>query len=99
MTVAIGIDLGGTQIKGRAWSAAGDELASSVTDTEDQTGGGIPQFARNVKRLVGELEAAAGAPATHIGVSAPGLAAANGRSIAFMPGRMHGLEGFDWSDW
>ena len=99
MTVAIGIDLGGTQIKGRAWSAEGAELASRATETEDQAASGIPQFARNVKRLIGELEEAVGSRATHIGVSAPGLAAPDGRSIAFMPGRMHGLEGFDWSDW
>jgi glucokinase len=99
MTVAIGIDLGGTQIKGRALSADGAELASRVTETEDQPGSGTPQFARNVKRIVGELEKSVGTRATHIGVSAPGLAAADGRSIAFMPGRMQGLEGFDWSDW
>ena len=98
MTVAIGIDLGGTQIKGRAMSATGEELASRVTETDDRPQSGIPQFAQNVKRLIRELELTVGASATHIGVSAPGLAAADGRSIAFMPGRMHGLENFDWSD-
>ena len=31
-----------------------------------------------------------------IGVSAPGLAASDARSIAYMPGRLDGLEGLDW---
>jgi glucokinase len=35
--------------------------------------------------------------ASAIGISAPGLAARDGRSIARMPGRLHGLEGLDWS--
>jgi glucokinase len=33
-----------------------------------------------------------------IGVSAPGLAAADGRSITRMPGRLQGLEGLDWTE-
>ena len=32
-----------------------------------------------------------------IGVAAPGLPARDGRSIAFMPGRLPGLEGLDWA--
>lgn len=35
-------------------------------------------------------------PKTRVGVAAPGLAAADGRSIAFMPGRLHGLENLEW---
>jgi glucokinase len=100
MTIAIGIDLGGTQIKGRALSAAGEELASRVMETEDQPGeAGFPRFAENVKILLGELHHAAGIPAARVGISAPGLIDSAGRKVAFMPGRMHGLEGFDWSDW
>jgi len=33
-----------------------------------------------------------------VGVSAPGLAAADGRSIFRMPGRLQGLEGLDWTE-
>ena len=36
--------------------------------------------------------------ASAIGISAPGLAARDGRSIARMPGRLHGLEGLDWTE-
>jgi glucokinase len=33
-----------------------------------------------------------------IGISAPGLPNDNNRAIAFMPGRLQGLENFDWTD-
>jgi glucokinase len=33
-----------------------------------------------------------------IGISAPGLAARDGRSIARMPGRLQGLEGLNWTE-
>src|SRR5436190_23842281 len=99
MTVAVGVDLGGTQIKARAFNEAGEVLASGTRPTEDRLGGDVPQFAKNVKELVRELEATVGASASCLGISAPGLASEGARSIAFMPGRMHGLEGFDWSAW
>jgi glucokinase len=99
MTVAIGIDLGGTQIKARALSENGEELAHSTAPTEDGEGDESPRFAQHVKDLVSKLESAAGRNPVVIGISAPGLAAKHGRTIAVMPGRMRGLEGFDWSAW
>src|SRR5215207_7557178 len=99
MRIAVGIDLGGSQIKARLMDEAGQELASGTRPTEDAPGEGTPAFAANVKTLLDELQRQAGGRADCIGISAPGLAARDGRSIAFMPGRMHGLEGFDWSGW
>ena len=101
MTVAIGIDLGGTQIKGRAVSDNGEELASCTAPTEDGDGEGedAPRFAQHVKEILATLVRKSGRESTLIGISAPGLAAKDGRSIAVMPGRMRGLEGFDWSSW
>ncbi|MBI5384847.1 MAG: ROK family protein [Verrucomicrobia bacterium] len=55
-----------------------------------------PAFALGVREVIREIESAQGAPASHVGLAAPGLAARDGRSIAFMPGRFVGLEGFDW---
>ena len=43
------------------------------------------------------LAAERGAPPPGFGVGAPGLAAADGRSIAFMQGRLAGLQGLDWA--
>src|SRR5690348_5346494 len=98
MTI-IGIDIGGTQIKAAAFSSDGALLARRTALTEDGTDNkGTPGFAAHVRALVAELEREL-EPATHLGLSAPGLVAADGRSIAHMPGRMHGLEGFDWARW
>lgn len=97
--VVIGVDLGGTQIKAAAFSERGDLLHQRTAPTEDAPGDGPPKFAQNVRVLVEELEACVGGRVERIGISAPGLAAADDRSIGFMPGRMHGLEEFNWSDW
>lgn len=99
MTVALGIDLGGTQIKGAAFSSDGQLLAQQVSPTEDGAGEGVPRFAEYAREMVAALEQAAGAKASTVGVSAPGLAARDCRSIAAMPGRMRGLEGLDWAQW
>lgn len=95
---AIGIDIGGTLIKAAAFSPDGVELASFTMPTDDAEGSKPPAFAVNVRSLVAQLEAAAGR-ATSIGIAAPGLADEEGRAISYMPGRMHGLEGFDWPEW
>jgi glucokinase len=95
----LGIDIGGTQIKASAFSADGVLLARNTAQTEDAPGRGIPRFAHHVKALINAMQSKVGEQASGIGISAPGLAAKDARSIAHMPGRMHGLEGFDWSAW
>jgi glucokinase len=95
----IGLDIGGTQIKAAAFSADGRVLARRTAPTED--GGDsetVPRFATNVRSLLAGLEHETG-PAAHTGLSAPGLVAGDGRSISHMPGRLRGLENFDWSAW
>ena len=91
--IAIGIDIGGTQIKAAAFTGLGEVLFQRTLPT-DGAGG----FALNVRGLVAELESLAGR-AEAVGISAPGLADDEGRAIAVMPGRMVGLEGLDWSAW
>lgn len=99
MSTVIGVDIGGTQIKAAAFSSEGDVLHQLVAPTDDAPGSSPPQFAVHARSLVEKLEAITGSRAKHVGLSAPGLAARDGRSIAYMPGRMHGLERFDWSAW
>jgi len=89
----IGIDLGGTRVKGVALTAGGQELKRTLVDTQDDGTGG---FLSAVKSLVVSLTAELGSP-LGVGLSAPGLAAADNRSIAFMPGRLQGLEKLNWS--
>ncbi len=94
---AIGIDLGGTNIK----AALVDTRTAQVLATESKPTrdgefeGDTPRFALTVREIVAEFEVQAGAKLS-VGLSAPGLANPNGRCIEWMPGRMHGLEKFDW---
>lgn len=99
MKQAIGIDLGGTNIKAAlidcATGAAVATLSKPTLDGEFV--GDVPRFAVTVRGIVEELEAKAGAQKLDIGLSAPGLADPDDRRIRLMPGRMFGLEQFDWS--
>ncbi len=86
---AIGIDIGGTQIKAAAVDGAGAVVGQLQHPTPQQR----PELIDAVRSLVAEL------PSTRrVGVSSPGLAARDGRSIAWMRGRMQCVEGLVWSD-
>ncbi len=93
MTHAFGIDLGGTHIKAVSASEDGEILAAASRETRDDEG----RWAEAAREIVRELERSGGGPPDWIGLAAPGLAAPDGRSIASMPGRLRGLEGFDWA--
>lgn len=96
---ALGIDLGGTQIKLAALAADGTALARRQIATCRGGSGAAPApFADDARSAAREIAAELGVEFAAIGVSAPGLAARDGRSIAFMPGRLHGLEGLDWGE-
>lgn len=88
---AVGIDLGGTQIKAVLVNAEGAVLRREARPTSD-TGEDSRSWAETVRALADEL-----GPDLPLGLSAPGLAAPDRRSIAFMPVRLRGLEGLDWT--
>lgn len=87
----LGIDLGGSRIKSVAVTASGSPLETHSIPFEDRE----MQWADRIRDLVSGLVARRGWP-TGLGLSAPGLAAQDGRCIAHMPGRLIGLEGLDW---
>jgi glucokinase len=93
MNYAIGLDIGGTNIKALAVTPGGRVLAQTVAPTGD---GGKRGWERNVRRAKDALQQKVNQPPTWIGLAAPGLASANGSSIAVMPGRLPGLEGLVW---
>jgi glucokinase len=93
MTCAIGLDLGGTNIKGLAITASGRVLAEYRAPTASK---GPRSWVKNVDKVLAQLRAAVKGSGSWIGLAAPGLAAADHRSIAFMPERLPGLESFDW---
>jgi glucokinase len=50
-----------------------------------------------IRALLSRIEAQQGLEPRWIGLSAPGLAARDGRSIAWMQGRMEAVQGLDWT--
>ncbi|MBL9132291.1 MAG: ROK family protein [Verrucomicrobiaceae bacterium] len=96
--LAVGIDLGGTNIKAALVDTqSAKTLATLSKPTRDgEFDGRTPLFATTVREIVAEFEAQAGSQ-LRVGLSAPGLANPNGKCIDWMPGRMHGLEAFNWS--
>lgn len=88
----IGLDLGGTNIKGLALAADGRVLAEEARPTGDR---GDERWKENVRAVAAALRARH--PAAAIGLCAPGLPSRDGRVVAHMPGRLAGLEGFVWS--
>ncbi len=89
----IGVDIGGTQIKLAAFSADGALLDKWTRETNDAPDHGTPpKLALTVREMIQKT----GGRPDRIGIAAPGLAAVDGFSISHMPGRLHGLEGFDW---
>jgi len=93
MSYAIGIDLGGTSVKAVAVTTAGELLSQRNVPFDAAATMDWPQTIRAVRD---DIERERGAAAC-IGLSAPGLAARDGLSIARMPGRLQGLEGMIWS--
>jgi glucokinase len=109
MKYAIGIDLGGTEVK----VIAADEHGEILDRHSTLSWGGLPPVFKNaestpgasaletiwqksIRRTITQYEEKYGA-ASATGVAAPGLVAPDGRSIATMPGRLEGLEGLDWT--
>jgi len=95
MNYGIGIDLGGTNIKGLAVTAGGRVLAEASVPTADD---GHSRWQENVRQIFHKLQTRVKKPPTFVGIAAPGLPAKDQMAIAFMPGRMAGLENIVWSN-
>jgi len=102
-TCAIGIDLGGSNIKGVAVTEDGDTLLQTNLGfaPEEQM-----VWADKIRGMVRQMQSeakpkqspTASSPTHTVGVSAPGLAAQDCRSISHMPSRLRGLEGLNWTE-
>jgi glucokinase len=93
MKFAIGIDLGGTRIKGIALDAEGNTLHKLYMPTYD---GDDAIWKRAVAETMNELLQKVNGATSVVGISAPGLPTADNKAIGYMPGRMQGLENFQW---
>ena len=92
----IGIDLGGTRIKGVAIDAEGNVLHQTYTLTNDGEG---ETWKAAIAKTVNELKQKLNIDEASVGISAPGLPNKENSTIAFMPGRLEGLENFVWKDY
>lgn len=92
----IGIDLGGTRIKGVAIDAEGNILHQTYTPTNDGEG---EVWKNAIAATVNDLKEKLNTQNIIIGISAPGLPDKDNTAIAFMPGRLEGLENFSWSNY
>ena len=91
----IGIDLGGTRIKGVALDENLQMLHQLYTPTND---GDDAVWKNGVMETVRQLESIIGSKAVAVGISAPGLSNSENSGIACMPGRLQGLDNFIWKD-
>src|SRR6185503_3897902 len=94
MSYSVGVDLGGANIKIVVITSEGNVLEYLTCDTADADG----SWARTIKDQLESIWKKRGTSPCHIGLAAPGLAARDSRSIAYMQGRLQGLEGFVWQD-
>ena len=93
--LTIGIDLGGTSIKGILSDSQGNILKEISTETGDNTESGIISWKKSIKDITESLRNNSGAKINLAGFAAPGLASPDNRSILNMPGRLQGLENLD----
>ncbi|MEO7767683.1 MAG: ROK family protein [Ferruginibacter sp.] len=95
MKLAIGIDLGGTNVKGILLNEQGCIVKQHSMPTNDDANG---EWRENVFAMVEYLKAAAQAPVDVIGLSCPGLADEQNKCIVHLPVRLEGLIDFIWED-
>lgn len=91
---SVGIDLGGTNLKLVLIDAEGKLLQAEQYPTQDAD---FSDWRDMVIQRVRRLTVSLPNEKFTMGLSAPGLADEKNESIAFMPGRLAGLEHFNWT--
>ncbi len=86
----IGIDIGGTRIKAVCIQADGTIIEQRIVPSVSD----VPMLIK----VVSELILSFGKGETSLGISAPGIATRDNRSISWMRGRMQAVEGLKWSE-
>ncbi len=92
---SIGIDIGGTRIKAVLIDEAGTILFQAYQPTIDNTD---MSWRQTVMDIVLDIKNKFDEEDLVLGISAPGLPDGKNTSIACMPGRMQGLENFNWEE-
>ena len=90
---SLGIDVGGTQVKTICIDSTERELSRVTFDTRADLTEGWPS---HIRGIVDQICEELGARPMHIGLSAPGIAGSDGRTIWWMMGRLEAVMGVDW---
>lgn len=96
MSWALGIDIGGTNLKAVAVAPDGAVRHRGTQPSAASTGSAAAWIAA-ARALVEEFTRAQGGVPERIGFSTCGLAARDGRSVADCPGKLAGIVGIDWT--
>jgi glucokinase len=96
MIWAAGIDIGGTHAKAVAISCNGVILERTSRET-GPSHCQSPEWIAKISGVISALEQKLESPPAAVGICAPGLASSDERTIAFLPGKLPGLAGIDWT--
>ena len=80
----------------KADKAKADKAKADKAKADEVSAGSAAAWRDTIRAQVQSWTKQFGAPQS-VGLSAPGLASRDERSIAFMPGRLQGLENLDWT--
>ena len=96
MDQLIGIDLGGTQIKCGLFEAnSGELLEKTILPTNDSRKSAVaPVWATTIREVIQSWDIDRCLPT---GLASPGMPSVDGKSMTGIPGRMYGLESFQWT--
>jgi glucokinase len=90
----IGIDIGGSNIKGVLLNENGEILHRHAMPTNDNDEG---SWRKDVVEMVKLMKAGHGGIIEVIGISCPGLANEENNAIAYLPNRLSGIENLNWN--
>jgi glucokinase len=89
----LGIDIGGTNLKAVLLTKDYVFVDSFSIPTQEND----PHWQENVLILLKQIEEKWNFHPKYLGISAPGIPNEENSTIAFMPGRLAGIENFDWN--
>jgi glucokinase len=92
---SLGIDIGGTVVKAVCVTPDGRELSRHSFPTQDEAS---DAWVARIRSSIESVEREHGRPAQWLGLSAPGIAAPDGKTIWWMMGRMEAVMGLNWTE-
>ncbi|HWY30328.1 MAG TPA: ROK family protein [Candidatus Acidoferrum sp.] len=93
---SIGIDLGGTNIKLVAVTQDSSVLKRAQRPTQDLPDN-LGVWVEIIRQTIAQMESGQGRRASYIGLATPGVIEPGSRHVAWCPGKLNGIEGFNWT--